>query len=159
MSNNETMQRLSEFHRMNLIKLAMFLEDNYSKLNFDMNDFQHSLGRRRANLAQYPECGASACAVGHGPMAGIEPLENEYWFIYCNRVFTGGNNDAYKFLFSRKWVDCDNTALGAAARIRYFLDYEDTIKEYYDKYDSGIYKKYLKPKFTVSQKHDIMEMV
>jgi len=33
------------------------------------------------------ECGSSACIIGHGPSAGIPPLEDEYWGAYCRRVF------------------------------------------------------------------------
>lgn len=85
-------------------------------------------------------CGAVACAVGHGPAAGV-PLADAH--IKTKRVqgvsiVTGINFDAYcknfvsgsgwqhedwEFLFGDDWSGYDNHHWGAAARIRFFLEH------------------------------------
>lgn len=66
-------------------------------------------------------CGSVACAVGHGPQAGIAPLWGEIWHHYAARVFT---EDARERLwcFSGVWDSCDDTPRGAAQRIYYMLE-------------------------------------
>jgi hypothetical protein len=80
-------------------------------------------------------CGTVACAVGHGPAAGIKLRRSELfdsyseidWNDYSARVFgCHPTNYEYQpecwhFLFSSDWSECDNTPQGAAARIRYIL--------------------------------------
>lgn len=70
------------------------------------------------------KCGAVACAVGHGPAAGIPVVGDEGWNEYCERVFgVNGDNDSdeYRYLFAGTWACHDNTPQGAAARIRKYL--------------------------------------
>jgi len=74
----------------------------------------------------YSSCGTTACAVGHGPLAGIPVLPGETWHDYEYRVFGVSKVigwQAWSFLFSGQWADSplNNTAKGSAARIDYFL--------------------------------------
>lgn len=132
-------------HRANLAKLATYLESlprDYCEHFFHMASFATLPlfnGTATASVCPPPEnlipdtdhtgykCGAVACAVGHGPAAGIPPLLGESWMGYCLRAFgtsTAGRNDtAWEWLFSSTWEMTDSTAKGAAARIRYFLDH------------------------------------
>lgn len=110
----------------NLEKLAAYLEslpDDYEY--FDMFDFfwikeQYS-GYTRPEVAGLPgDCGAVACAVGHGPAAGIPAHYGEGWNRYSERVFDLPDM-AWDWCFSDAWKKVDNTPHGAAARIRYLL--------------------------------------
>ena len=79
---------------------------------------------RNAGLATrelYQECGTVACAAGHGPMAGVPARPGEDWYDYTERCFTGGDNDAFNYMFGAQWKKIDNTPKGAAARIRRYL--------------------------------------
>lgn len=136
-------------NRENLKKLANYLEslpEDYS--HFDMRSFilksryQDPAGywQARSDEVNYatmgglPEyCGTAACAVGHGPAAGIT-LSSAYlygnnmvvdWARYSLACFTEEattNTALWSFLFGSKWVTIDNHHWGAAARIRYILD-------------------------------------
>jgi len=80
-------------------------------------------------------CGYVACAVGHGPAAGISPLAtHEVWTSYSLRVFGSAAED---WCFSALWTDYDNTHRGAAARIRWLLDRDPPglFEEVYDMYE------------------------
>ena len=74
-------------------------------------------------------CGTSACAVGHGPSAGIEPLRDESWVKYSKRVFIEFTETdrlaelAWEWCFSDEWSEVDNTASGASRRIDYLLEH------------------------------------
>lgn len=130
----------------NLDKLATYLEQlpvDYK--HFDMEgyyDKDHQLTREQAldyalnngGVDKF-DCGTVACAVGHGPAAGILLTLNETtifgapdWDRYSKRFADGGD---FEWLFSSYWADMDNTHRGAAARIRYLLagneipDYRD----------------------------------
>lgn len=93
-------------------------------------------------LAQLGSCGTAACAVGHGPAAGIlfreEELTESYvwvdgeevtasvpdWDIYSTRFCPTekyAETHLFAFLFGSAWDEVDNTPHGAAARIRYVL--------------------------------------
>ena len=99
-------------------------------------------------------CGTSACAVGHGPSAGLFFLPDEImvnfgeiqpnWMTYTRRVFgIHRYSDEFSFLFGGAWADYDNTVHGAAARIRYYLD--NGLPDYDQRYnyDPSIYQEYL----------------
>jgi len=71
----------------------------------------------------YEHCHTIACAVGHGPAAGIKAKATEVWKEYIKRAFgilTG--SDEWYWLFSEGWGRTDNTPHGAGARIQIFLD-------------------------------------
>lgn len=70
-------------------------------------------------------CGSVGCAVGHGPyVSGLEAIAEDSWAGYIMRVFgVDGEGIEYGWLFSGNWTYTDNTALGAALRIRYMLEH------------------------------------
>lgn len=103
---------------MNLLHLANFLDaPRVQPLKFDMWRWESA-------------CGTVACAVGHGPLAGIEMTPGEKkakdagvgWAVYCARAFGVSNiSPEMGWLFQSWWQKKDNTPEGAAARIRYYL--------------------------------------
>jgi hypothetical protein len=139
---------LSEEQRSNLEKLATYLESLPPDYNhFDMSFYADHSGD--CDLLDDPlvldaidpegflsNCGTVACAVGHGPAAGILMLPSEIkllksggnfaWGKYVGRAFIGYDfdmrTDAFDFLFASGWSASDNSHYGAAARIRYFLE-------------------------------------
>ena len=145
----EDHMRLSPDHRKHLGILATHLE----RLPWDYNHFtmrtffadrtesflNGKRNRNYVNLDQYltkPElieqnCGTVACALGHGPAAGISPfllddgedmiacLDDFDWLKYAT-LFCEDPIDFY-WLFSGGWGSVDDTHRGAAARIRYLL--------------------------------------
>jgi len=111
-------------HRRNLTKLADYLDalpEGYER--FDMWSYMldgsngHEVGRPGVLPSA---CGSVACAIGHGPSAGIRRRGDRNWEDYCSRVF--GTGDAWSYLFSAQWAYFDNTPKGAAARIRTYLE-------------------------------------
>lgn len=130
----------SPYHISNLETLASFLETaDIPPPRFDMGTYmsiRYADGIRyvgsfhNVKMHTTPEiynaCGTSACALGHAPLAGIAPLGNENWIHYSVRVFGMGspphkNFNTWYFLFGPEWENENNTALAAAARIRWFL--------------------------------------
>lgn len=122
----------------NLKTLAMGLAAHVPPPEFDMNDYVTSdgYGASVTILENYPhkfwnqkeryaKCGTVACAVGHGPMFGIEPRIDEYWHDYSHRSF-GCNpyvrKSLFVWMFGTDWSIIDNTPQGAAARINFFLE-------------------------------------
>lgn len=141
--------KLTQLQRDNLLVLANFLERAVPPPNFDMSDFlnfQESEFNEgdydsedyipnidKPSVVAIPEiynyCGTTACAVGHGPLAGIPPTKNETWSEYSIRNFGAGwNTDEenkqhlFEWCFSGGWNYKDNTPYGAAARIKWFLE-------------------------------------
>lgn len=132
-------------NKRNLTKLANYLDtlpDGYK--HFDMNKFYadrfDGFFTSETNLN---ECGAVACAVGHGLVAGITPLPHHWaksgrinWASYSDDLFLR-QSDAWDFMFASGWAVYDNSPRGAAARIRYVLsggeipDPRD-LKDFYD---------------------------
>lgn len=124
-----------EEQRANLTKLADFLEkhEELTESTFDMNVFH---GTREENVDEIKvnvnpvnstyECGTTACAAGHGPAAGVSPLKGETWPQYCKRAFgvsTNPGRPGWNFIFCAMWRIYDNSARGAATRIRYALEH------------------------------------
>jgi hypothetical protein len=132
---------LSPYQIGNMETLRDFLRsDEIPPPIFDINTYLH-LGAVN-NLVNYYEiannltlltpevyatCGTTACAVGHGVLAGIPALPDENWDRYEQRVFgvakefSGNRYAAWDFLFGPHWHGLNNTAKGTAARIDYFL--------------------------------------
>lgn len=143
--------------RSNSAKLATYLE----KLPLDYNYFAMYAFLRaddaseeeiteyalhNGGVDQFP-CGTAACAVGHGPAAGIlfDPSEvrtNEPdWEQYSER-FADLESPEWVWMFSGRWSHHDDTHRGAAARIRYLLD-GNTTPVYPPKSDHvALYAKY-----------------
>lgn len=135
---------LKKIKRNNLLKLADFLENNYSNINFDMKYYKtlsHS-NIIHSPISEY-KCETVACALGYGPLAGIKPLLGETWGAYGARNFVD-NFSQFDFIFGSTWRYFDNTPLGAAARIRYFLDHEKQLMNYCNSFDPDLYKNYIK---------------
>lgn len=129
-------------NRENLTKLAEYLEQlpvdypHFDMLRYetfdDFSDLVNYVRNGRDDTVWV--CGTVACAVGHGPSAGILFTDNEMddgvprWGVYAERfstdwrergwMFTGLANDGWWW----NWRTLDNTHRGAAARIRFLLD-------------------------------------
>jgi hypothetical protein len=165
---------LAAKYRKNLIKLAQGLSGQMPPPEFDMGTYLSfgdieaartvlKLGNRiyeddightgpipkKAYLS--PECGTSACAIGHGPLYGIQRKSGEGWEAYTYRVFLPQafysenyelyytRSDAWQWMFGPQWAAVDNTPKGAAKRIYYFLQHgapSASFRE--DVLDSGI---------------------
>lgn len=121
-------------HRQNLEKLATYLEAlpvDYEA--FEMAYFNSEESEKPVAMA----CGAVACAVGHGINAGIPAKTSDYtWLDYAKRTF-GVKLDRHvafgslwSWCFSSNWQYTDNTAQGAALRIRAYL--ADTIPNWFE---------------------------
>lgn len=151
--------------RANLAKLSAYLKalpEDYAR--FEMATFLGVNRRDTSDIFEMPEleqylrqnggppgCGTVACAVGHGPAAHIFMTEKEItggfagapdWDAYVERVF-GTEDDTFEWMFGGDWHRCDNTPLGAAKRIDYFLAYgvpEDFDPSCPETYDVEIYQ-------------------
>lgn len=110
----------------NLEKLATYLEqlpEGYE--HFDMKYYFVAQGLRLAspdNESVLESCGTVACAIGHGPAAGIPVKSGELWVVYSERVFELSPS-AWDWCFGEEWVRVDNTPQGAAKRIRHYITY------------------------------------
>lgn len=141
------MAKLTRAQRANLKKLATYLEnlpEDYQ--HFEMSEFNSlsdadavDYGLNNGGLDRFSEanaCGTVACAVGHGPSAGVlfrkgkdyvtydcygEKFVDPKWNEYSER-FAPLRSDEWNWMFGAEWSDYDNTHRGAAARIRYLLD-------------------------------------
>lgn len=121
---------MMQIHKDNLLTLANYLDAlpvDYAK--FDMGAFFRLgswCGLRIPPVEERP-CYTAACAVGHGPFAGMPTIGDEAWDTYAERVFgvnasTDEDDDlGFEWMFGSSWTDFDDTPRGAAARIRYFL--------------------------------------
>lgn len=133
-------------HIANLLKLADFLEsDKIPPPRFHMGDFAFEVAEEQASAKRieelmyqgeyirieideakpkkYATCNTVACAIGHGPMAGIKVYKDYDWFSYAGRVFGVYSDDAaFDWLFSSDWSKTDNTPQGAAKRIRIYVE-------------------------------------
>ncbi len=120
---------ISDEQEANLRKLAAYLltlPADYP--DFEMSDFVQE-GSEFAHLA----CGTAACAVGHGPMAGIDIEGPELWGVYSERVFINDwGCEAWDWCFAGTWSQYDNTVHGAAKRILLML--EHGVPEEFDGY-------------------------
>jgi hypothetical protein len=112
----------------NLLKLAAYLEtlpDDYEQ--FDMSEYMSARdGDYWETLditeRSKPVCGTVACAVGHGPAAGIRTYGDVDWLDYSQRVFGEFRDDCgWDYMFCSGWSHHDNTPKGAAARIRTYV--------------------------------------
>ncbi len=108
----------------NLAKLAAYLAklpDDYEKFNM----WVYFSGRAEGTYMTHggTMCGTAACAVGHGPAAGIKSPVYDSWNDYCLQAFCiETQTPEFEWLFGGSWNQVDNTPKGAAARIRYYLE-------------------------------------
>lgn len=115
--------------RKNLERLATYLQSlpvDYKE--FDMVSYFIGDSEVERHYVRYNGvCGTAACAVGHGPSAGLFMLKQEIgispqWSVYAERLFVDDVFDEkFDFMFGDEWAKVDNHHYGAAARIRYFL--------------------------------------
>lgn len=121
------------YNERNLAKLALFLNDNhipdekfdmgtYSYKDADFSMYTGTISARPINQVEHlRSCKTSGCAAGWGPVAGIEPSEDDRnWNCYIDRVFFETESPMYKHCFSQQWPDCPKHA---AKRIAYMLQY------------------------------------
>jgi len=115
-------------HSENLLKLADYLAAlpaDYKE--FDMREFnKHSDEYSWGGPSQRKYgCGTVACAVGHGPVAGIRVYKDGNWHDYSSRVFgvslRDEDDEPFNYMFGASWRNYDNTPHGAAARIRRYV--------------------------------------
>lgn len=112
-------------NRANLEKLAAYLEALPADYrHFDMSSYFLIEGRGTVYADYYAgRCGTVACAVGHGPAAGIPSLvSDEYWTEYADRVFDL-TEEEFTWCFDGAWSIVDDTHHGAAKRIRHLLEH------------------------------------
>ena len=136
--------KLTKAQKTNLRTLATHLM-TIDPRAFDMSEyyrFGHGLWQlasvlKNEGFVKY-ECGTVACAVGHGPGAGISPIaEDCTWQRYAARVFGADRLDddiVHVWCFDGAWSAMDNSPTGAAQRIIYMLEHgvpEDFAKAVY----------------------------
>lgn len=106
----------------NLRKLAAYLwtlPADYP--DFEMNRFTQDARGLSNSQAHVAQCGTAACAVGHGPIAGVAPRYRETWWEYSKRAFFGAAEGLFTWCADEDWSKIDNTVHGAAARIEWAL--------------------------------------
>ena len=117
----------------------------------DLADFLVGVPQEKFNMAEYRmdaegdtiywrnenDCGTSGCALGWAPhVPGLEPVESDFdadtrwgdclrFKRYCKRVFglveDGHSCNHWEWCFSGRWAAYDNTPIGAARRIRFYV--------------------------------------
>lgn len=131
----------------NLLVLAAYLSalpEDYDDFNMAVFFTDRSLERVDVPVEQnygrhnggVGNCGAIACAVGHGPSAGLYVPETCFtisgridWLEYADHMFIKGyareygltQRRAFEWMFGGGWSYIDNTPHGAAKRIRWLL--------------------------------------
>lgn len=124
---------LTRAQRRNLAKLAAYLEGlprDYRHFNMGYylklksNGDELAYVRKNGGVAS---CGTVACAVGHGPAAGILFRSGDFvwgephWRAYAERFVPKEHGPDCEWAFGGSWSHHDNHHWGAAARIRYLL--------------------------------------
>lgn len=113
-------------NRDNLTRLADYLDSlpqGYKHFQMD-SFFAHKNGFDTSDIPKKPvptRCGTVACAIGHGPAAGVPVGEHTDWEEYAAANFIPISAEYY-WCFAALWAHYDDTPQGAAARIRYLLD-------------------------------------
>lgn len=128
-----------------LEKLATYLENlpaDYQHFGMatiiDSNDDEVEYRYARKN-GGVPSCGTSACAIGHGPAAGVlvpsslvstgvtKYGNSKWWSVDWDSYslkFTGEPDvctPLWEWMFGGRWERIDDHHFGAAARIRFVL--------------------------------------
>lgn len=100
---------MDQLQKDNLMKLRDYLyslPEDYDR--FDMSVYFYDSLSPHAFFTPSearPSCGTSACALGHGPAAGIEALEGEGWLSYSERQFGISREDYFELW---EWVFCED---------------------------------------------------
>lgn len=137
--------KLTRNRRANFEKLARYLLKTYPRNSeypsFRMESFYTTIGSLWLTDS---ECNTAACALGHGPAAGIGRMsmkpshlfDNFRWHAYSDRHFINSAVEhAWRWCFSSDWEGVDDTPRGAAKRILYMLKYG--VPENYERQISG----------------------
>lgn len=123
---------LSSAQQDNYVRLARYLViasqgDAWNPANFDMR--QTPIDLMTGDELQ-PDQMAAHCGpllggpLGYGPLAGIAALPGEDWPAYQVRVLgVAPDSPLEDWLLSALWRGADSTAVGAAMRLMYVLDY------------------------------------
>ena len=116
----------------NLIKMAEWLETECTQAEFHMDFYRRDLG-----------CGTVGCIIGSIPKVfGVEPYDEPRiglrWELLARDTFDvrlqfPESESIWKFewLFDASWHVLDNTPVGAAKRIGYFIAKKGRIPEWY----------------------------
>lgn len=115
---------------MNLRKLSQYLRLHAVQEHFHMGVYYKK--KNAGPLGQFASpdramqppklCGTVACALGHGPAAGVDPFEDWLWRTYSRNKFgMESYSKDWEFVFGPDWEIHDNTPAGAADRIDYYL--------------------------------------
>lgn len=131
-------------NRQNLIALATYLKEFHETNLTGNQELEFSMDRfcDDAHQSMTETCGTIGCAVGHGPYAGIPKLGTETWTQYTSRVFgVASLTPAWEWMFAGIWAGIDNTPLGAAKRIWYYLE-GNTIPKTFTQWAEGSTMKY-----------------
>lgn len=111
--------------RANLDKLATYLEslpEDYQE--FDMTQYYDDYSSETIPsevVAGAPvPCGSAACAIGHGPAAGVRTYKDDSWEEYASRAFGASNFGPQEgeYMFD---ADMGGNHWDAAKRIRTVL--------------------------------------
>lgn len=104
-----------------LKKLADYLVNlppDYSQ--FNMGTFCDTGESPCDTVKAIHNCGTCGCALGHGPVAGIEAHKGEDWSDYCERAFgIDFSGSEYYWCFYDDWPD---DPVDTAMRFQYLLD-------------------------------------
>lgn len=126
------MSALTQEQRLALEALERHLKGEKPPVTFDMTFYYHDgeqvIGPRQAFQQSDDEREKSrACAIGQAVFVPELPSPDKKlksWGSYGTKVFgVEPYTIGWDFLFSGQWATMDNTAIGAAQRIRYFLDH------------------------------------
>ena len=141
---------LSETHKANLEKLATYLEnlpDDYEHFDMELFYWRGGFVLPDQDAIAPQSCGAVACAIGHGPAAGVPVPEGiDDWFVYCFRSFGISLDDfsspeqfeAGQFAFDEFWAGTSQPkAKHAAQRIRILLEHGEPPSDW--SFDDGPY--------------------
>jgi len=104
----------------NLKLMADYIE-TIPQEKFDMERF-------RTGEIKHHECDSVGCVIGHCTVLDKNPLplhkSGDIAFYAWSKEFTGlpSLSPDWQYLFSSEWETVDNTPVGAASRIRHFLE-------------------------------------
>ena len=110
----------------NLLKLANYLEqlpEDYD--HFDMYSFASDGITPQKIHTEINQCGTVACAVGHAPIAlnlSEKDIKDMDWRDIADYYLIDRREDEWDWCFSQEWQSIDNTAKGAAKRIKTLLE-------------------------------------
>ena len=119
------METLTEENKKNLLILADGIEGIPDEF-FHMRYFREISNHLKHDLT---DCGTVGCALGWGPfIKGLKPIvvyEGQRLITfgsYCREYFCDNSSGYWYWCFSQDWRDADNTAFGAALRIRELVE-------------------------------------